>query len=377
MTTVAWEFYSGIGGLHLALQRSTVDGNVVRAFDWDQTACKVYSANHGPNFVQKIDISSLTSSDLASSPAPADLWLLSPSCQPYTVLNPDAKGALDPRARSFLHLVQTVLPELVKLGTGVHPTRLLIENVAGFETSTTRQILLTTLRSLGYNTMEFLLTPLQFGIPNSRLRYYLLAKMAPLHFPTSTMSPADGEIWRHIPGRDDADWVDPRDSSPPSPISSAGSQPSVVTPLRQFLDQDDAAIHEIPERVLSKWGRLFDIVLPSNTRTCCFTRGYTQLVERAGSVLQTNEHLDTTLVFDEFLEAQANNNSSAMDILRPLGLRYFSPTELLRLFYFLRPRSQDEFVWPEGLSAKSKYRLIGNSVNVLVVTKLIDFLYVE
>lgn len=81
----------------------------------------------------QVDISSLTSSYLASSAAPADLWLLSPSCQPYTVLNPDAKGALDPRARSFLHLIQTVLPELVKLGTGVHPTRLLIENVAGFE----------------------------------------------------------------------------------------------------------------------------------------------------------------------------------------------------------------------------------------------------
>lgn len=120
--------------------------------------------------------------------------------------------------------------------------------------------------------MEFLLTPLQLDIPNSRLRYYLLAKMAPLDFPTSTTSPADGHIWRHIPGRDDSDWVDPRDSSSPSPISSA-SLSSVVAPLRQFLDQDGAAIHEIPERVLSKWGRLFDIVLPSSTRTCCFTRG--------------------------------------------------------------------------------------------------------
>ena len=29
---------------------------------------------------------------------------------------------------------------------------------------------------------EFLLTPLQFGIPNSRLRYYLIAKRSPLKF---------------------------------------------------------------------------------------------------------------------------------------------------------------------------------------------------
>ncbi len=105
-----------------------------------QTLCRRSIFNFNPirelmvdMYCMQIDISSLTSLDLASSPAPADLWLLSPSCQPYTVLNPDAKGALDPRARSFLHLVQTILPELVKLGTGVHPTRLLIENVAGFE----------------------------------------------------------------------------------------------------------------------------------------------------------------------------------------------------------------------------------------------------
>jgi len=66
----ALEFYSGIGkgslvstylsligrhigGLHLSLSRSTVDADVVQAFDWDQTACRVYTENHG-NIVQKV-----------------------------------------------------------------------------------------------------------------------------------------------------------------------------------------------------------------------------------------------------------------------------------------------------------------------------------
>jgi tRNA (cytosine38-C5)-methyltransferase len=61
----------------------------------------------------------------------ADLWLLSPSCQPYTVLNPNAKGEDDPRAKSFLHLVNDVIPELAKLGRA--PKWILMENVAGFE----------------------------------------------------------------------------------------------------------------------------------------------------------------------------------------------------------------------------------------------------
>jgi tRNA (cytosine38-C5)-methyltransferase len=59
------------------------------------------------------------------------LWLLSPACQPYTILNPSAKGATDPRAHSFLHLVTKVLPELAE--TRDHPRYLLVENVAGFE----------------------------------------------------------------------------------------------------------------------------------------------------------------------------------------------------------------------------------------------------
>ena len=61
----------------------------------------------------------------------ATLWLLSPSCQPYTVLNPLAKGASDPRAKSFIHLMEEVLPELVEMGKA--PTHILVENVAGFE----------------------------------------------------------------------------------------------------------------------------------------------------------------------------------------------------------------------------------------------------
>jgi tRNA (cytosine38-C5)-methyltransferase len=64
-------------------------------------------------------------------PLNANLWLLSPACQPYTVLNPQAKGAADPRAQSFLHLIENVLPALAERGAA--PARLLVENVAGFE----------------------------------------------------------------------------------------------------------------------------------------------------------------------------------------------------------------------------------------------------
>ncbi|KAJ6577107.1 S-adenosyl-L-methionine-dependent methyltransferase, partial [Mycena sp. CBHHK59/15] len=262
----ALEFYSGIGGLHLALSRSNVPVSITHAFDWDQTACDVYSANFGPGIARKLDILTLTAPYLAS--LQASLWLLSPACQPYTVLNPSAKAELDPRAKSFLYLVQNILPELAR--ENAHPTHFLVENVAGFETSSTRKILVSTLRGLGYTTSEVLLTPLQFGIPNSRLRYYFLAKRAPFGF-NHLKNGEDGGTLRHIPGRGDNTWVDRRLVDPTTTSSSADD---AVNEIRQYLDEhvDDGA-HAISDKTLYKWGRLFDIVVPSSRRTCCFTSG--------------------------------------------------------------------------------------------------------
>jgi tRNA (cytosine38-C5)-methyltransferase len=79
--------------------------------------------------MHQTDISRIIAADLPS--LDASLWLLSPACQPYTVLNPSAKGSADPRAKSFLHLIESVLPELAELDK--HPRWILVENVAGFE----------------------------------------------------------------------------------------------------------------------------------------------------------------------------------------------------------------------------------------------------
>lgn len=100
------------------------------------------------------------------------------------------------------------------------------------------------LRSLNYFVVEFLLTPLQFGIPNSRLRYYLLARRTPF-------SEISGEILHRIPGMQD---VEP-------------------SSLQSYLDTTDSEQYLVADKTLEKWGRLFDIVLPSSQRTCCFTRG--------------------------------------------------------------------------------------------------------
>jgi tRNA (cytosine38-C5)-methyltransferase len=148
------------------------------------------------------------------------------------------------------------------------------------KSSTTRKLLLLTLRSLGYITSEFLLTPLQFGILNSRLHYYLLAKMFPLVFPHMPNLNADvDEVWRHIPGPGQLnhDWVDPRlQQCDECGLGAAShSVDEIRFYLDEALDEDETVSHlyAVPDRILQRWGRLFDIVLPSSRRTCCFTRG--------------------------------------------------------------------------------------------------------
>ena len=95
--------------------------------------------------------------------------------------------------------------------------------------------------------------------------------------------------------------------------------------------------------------------------------------------------VQTTTTFDHFLELKTVGDPNAVRVLDRLRLRYFSPTELLRLFCFEPPSAsmrtttegsttEESFTWPATTSNKTKYRLLGNSVNVTVVSALIDYM---
>lgn len=52
-----------------------------------------------------------------------------------------------------------------------HPPQwMLIENVVGFEVSNMHTLLVAKLALAGYQVQEFILTPLQYGVPYSRPR---------------------------------------------------------------------------------------------------------------------------------------------------------------------------------------------------------------
>lgn len=122
----------------------------------------------------------------------------------------------------------------------------------------------------------------------------------------------------------------------------------------------------VPDRVLEKYAWLLDIVGPHSTRSCCFTKAYGHYVEGTGSVFSA---ASPDVIADAFEQSRSNSlgNSDWMELLRGLGLRYFTQCEVARLMCF----PDQAFSLPSDVTIKQSYRLLGNSLNVHVVALLI------
>lgn len=157
----ALELYCGIGGFAAAMDGRA---SLVAAVDVNRVALSVYGHNFPHARVASL-IESLTAEKLGRWNA--DLWWLSPPCQPFTRRGL-GRDLDDPRAETFL-------AALDRIGA-VRPRYLGFENVPGFEGSRGHQRLLATLEEAGYGSVrECLLCPTQLGVPNRRRRYYLVA----------------------------------------------------------------------------------------------------------------------------------------------------------------------------------------------------------
>ena len=75
------EFYSGIGGMHYALQQCGHAAAVVRAFDINTVANRTYEHNFGGKVCAK-NLETVSAKELASFGC--DTFLMAPPCQPYT-----------------------------------------------------------------------------------------------------------------------------------------------------------------------------------------------------------------------------------------------------------------------------------------------------
>jgi tRNA (cytosine38-C5)-methyltransferase len=370
----AVEFYCGIGGLHWALKRVRPQGaTVVASYDVNPLAADTYALNFGTR-PSGTDIRALKAAQLDA--LEADLWLLSPPCQPYTRqgLQLDTE---DGRAGSLTVLIG-VLCQMRR-----PPRRLLLENVCGFDKSEMRNALVAALTSCGYTLHEFVLTPTQCGVPLSRPRYFLLAALRP--GPACRLS---------VPLA-----CTPCTQLPPPAGADAEECNAAAAQLRFYLEESDAVWggeYAVPWSAVRTSLLAIDFVNPA---TClpssanCVTKAYGRYAKGTGSLVIGSEEavhrLFATVQRDAArnaaaagVEVPANPGGGKAGMLGPLiashvhdwpadapPLRYLTPSEIARLHGF-----PDQLVFPDHVTRLQRYALLGNSLSVDVVARLLEHL---
>ncbi|XP_034416334.1 tRNA (cytosine(38)-C(5))-methyltransferase isoform X1 [Cyclopterus lumpus] len=367
------ELYSGIGGMHYALKESGISAQVVAAIDINTTANQIYKHNFPDTTLWNKTIEGITLD--VFNKLPFDMILMSPPCQPFTRIGLQGDIA-DPRTKSFLYILD-LLPRLCRL-----PRFILLENVKGFESSSARECLVKTLMECGYTFQEIMVSPTSVGIPNSRLRYFLIAKLSTENKSTQSSKMLDAFPEQHTASSP----LPPAPCQPQEDMQGARvlyKQETTMDAQRKMSQNNDLSVRQIqdflepqmevnlehyllPPKTLLRYALLLDIVRPTCRRSVCFTKGYGRYVEGTGSVLQCCMETEMENVFgglDQFSEEEK------LQQLLKLRLRYFTPRELANLMGF--PQS---FSFPEQISTKQQYRALGNSLNVVVVARLLQML---
>ncbi|XP_040307238.1 tRNA (cytosine(38)-C(5))-methyltransferase isoform X2 [Herpailurus yagouaroundi] len=361
------ELYSGIGGMHQALRESCIPAQVVAAIDVNTVANEVYAYNfpHTQLLAKTIEGITLEEFDKLSF----NMILMSPPCQPFTRIGLQG-DVTDPRTNSLLHILD-ILP---------------------------RDLLIQTIENCGFQYQEFLLSPTSLGIPNSRLRYFLIAKLQSEPLPFQ----APGQVLKEFPKLESehpekntifAENKIERKKIEPNICFDNGRQCSgkeailfkletieeidrkhqqdsdlSVQMLKDFLEDDiDTNQYFLPPKSLLRYALLLDIVKPTCRRSTCFTKGYGSYIEGTGSVLQTSEDVQIENVYKSLTNLSQEEKITKLSMLK---LRYFTPKEIANLLGF-----PPDFGFPEKITVKQRYRLLGNSLNVHVVAKLIKILY--
>ena len=319
------ELYSGIGGTAFAIEGIKLPLDIqLTSVEIHPVANSVHATNFPSSKILQRNITSLSVKECDE--LSANLWTMSPPCQPFTRQGL-RKDVTDARCDSFIHLMTEVLPKMNN-----PPEYLFIENVKGFEESKARDVMKGTITDLGYKLKEYLVSPTDLGIPNSRLRYYMTAfkhasesSVLTVGLPT-LLHPCPNCFELLFPARStelDGEWK------------------FQMKCLSEYLEPKVDLRFYLTEKEL-KFLQVMDIVDKHSKHSCCFTKAYSHLFQGTGSILKTDNQ----------------------------QLRFFTPQEVSNLMSF-----PSHFKFPDQVTDRQRYKLLGNSVNVQAVSFILRCMF--
>ena len=183
------DLFSGIGGIRLgleqALKKLSIPYRCVLSSEIDKKACETYMLNFNEDsFLNVKDVVDVKNIDFVLAGFP---------CQPFSYAG-EKRGFEDTRGTLFFE-VERILEES-------KPKGFLLENVRGLVThdhGRTLKTILKRLTKLGYNVEYYILNSSDFGVPQNRVRIYILGllehKMPMLNI-TSSFGAADSHRFK-------------------------------------------------------------------------------------------------------------------------------------------------------------------------------------
>jgi DNA (cytosine-5)-methyltransferase 1 len=166
----ALDLFSGAGGLSLGLKLAGF--KILGAVDNDQASVETYRRNLGNHIIHE-DIRCLEPAEVAArfGIEPGRLTLLAggPPCQGFSVK----------RRGSDADVRNELLLEFVRFVTFLRPTFFLVENVTGLMSKRGKahlDELMLSMREIGYATHLSQIDMVQFGIPQNRVRAFLVGE---------------------------------------------------------------------------------------------------------------------------------------------------------------------------------------------------------
>lgn len=168
----AIDLFSGCGGLTLGLRQAGF--RVIGAVELEELAIKTYKVNHPNVRVWSKDIRKVSVADvkrkLKIKRGELDLLAGCPPCQGFstiTTLNGHKARSTDDR--------NDLIFQFMRFVRGLQPKAIMLENVPRLAKNWRLKLVLAELRRLGYECTPGVLDAADFGVPQRRRRFILLA----------------------------------------------------------------------------------------------------------------------------------------------------------------------------------------------------------
>lgn len=381
------EFFSGIGGFRIAFEQaitrfnenisakselSQLELSKILAIDTSDVVNRCYKANFPDTATRKrkrnvvvskshellqMNIEFLQVDEIEEL---GTVWTMSPPCQPFTTTHKAKQlGRKDCRNRALQNIIFKIYSIKKK------PKIIFFENVKGFAGTDVHEEFIKCLKENNYSCRQYLLSPLQFGIPMNRTRFYICAIQKDL----VTESFHAEKVLTCIPNHDinikntQSSSVLNKNSLDKANINGLHelcSGPDTAFPLKYFIE-DKVKDHFFlsKETLDKKYAPGLSMVGAYDRITFCFTSSYGQRLHKSsGSFLHVDKGYGKEVDKSEENIVAANSGK----------VRYFTPKELLRLFGYPSWYKLDNI---KDISLKQQWRVIGQSISITVVEKII------